>query len=179
MFTPDLGNNMKQLGKIILAGAALLSTSAFASQPSGLNVQTSPVTLAEWSARISAELDRRLPIPEALPGRSQNSGIVIVKFLCSESGAPGDVALAKSSGSRSLDRAALEAMRHVATLHPLPDGMSHSQKYQAAILFAETPSEARRLVAAMQKDAATRNAWFGHRPVQTAALGIIPVTENP
>jgi TonB family protein len=156
-----------------------LATSAIASQPFDQHVRAGSITLAAWSARVSAALDRQLPNPEVLPGESRYSGIVVVKFGCSDSGAPSEVAIAKSSGSRSLDRAALQGIRHVATLHPLPDGMLHSQRYQAAILFAETPTEARRLIANLQKDAETRNSWFQPKPQQTAAIAIMPVTENP
>jgi len=169
---------MKRTVSMILSGAALLATSSFASPPRDQHTGPATATLAAWSARVSAELDQKLPQPEMLPGQPSQSGVVIVKFGCSETGAPSEMAIVKSSGSRSLDRAAMQGIKRIG-LHPLPDGMTHGQRFQAAILFANSPEEARALLMGLRKEAERQNSWFAMRPQQTAAITIMPVSGNP
>ena len=169
---------MNRTVSMILSGAALLATSSLASPPTDQYTSPATATLTAWSTRVSAELDQKLPQPQMLPGRPSPSGVVVVKFGCSETGAPSDVAIVKSSGSRALDRAALQGIKRVG-LHPLPDGMTHGQRFQAAILFANSPEEARALLIGMRKDAERQNSWFATRPPQTAAITIMPVSGNP
>ena len=169
---------MKRTVSMILGGVALLATSSFASPPAEQHKSPAAGTLAAWSTRVSAELDQMLPQPAMMPGQPSPSGVVIVKFGCSETGAPSDVAILKSSGSRSLDWAAMQGIKRVG-LHPLPDGMTHGQRFQAAILFANSPEEARALLAGMRKEAERRNSWFAMKPQQTAAITILPDTGNP
>ena len=170
--------SMKCALSIMLSGAALLATSSFASPPTGQPATPEAGTLAAWSTRVSAELDQKLPQPQMFPGQPSPSGVVVVKFGCSETGAPSDVAIVKSSGSRSLDWAAMQGIKRVG-LHPLPDGMAHGQRFQAAILFANSPEEARTLLIGMRKEAERQNSWFATRPQQTAAIAIMPISGNP
>ena len=122
--------------------------------------QASPVTLAAWSARVEKALDRTLYYPAAMGGRLPGSGTVRVKFNCSDSGRPDKVSLYKSSGDRDLDRAAVAAVSRIASLHPLPDGMSHGQKYVATILFATSQDEYDQQLRVLRADAVKSNAWF-------------------
>jgi len=169
---------MKCALSIMLSGAALLATSSLASPPTDQPANPATATLAAWSTRVSAELDQKLPQPQMFPGQPSPSGVVVIKFGCSETGAPSDVAIVKSSGSRSLDWAATQGIKRVG-LHPLPDGMVHGQRFQAAILFANSPEEARKLLIGMRKEAERQNSWFATRPQQTAAIAIMPISGNP
>lgn len=101
-----------------------------------------------------------------------------VKFLCSESGAPSDVTLVKSSGSKQLDAAALRAVKKVVSLHPLPDGMLSTQKYQAMLLFAKDEISHKRQMVQLRQKALEANKWFGSRP-QEIALGVGLLDERP
>ena len=163
---------------MILGGAALLATSSFASPATDQHNSPATGTLAAWSTRVSSELDQMLPQPAMMPGQPSPSRVVVVKFGCSETGAPSDAAILKSSGSRALDRAGIQGIKRVG-LHPLPDGMAHGQRFQAAILFANSPEEARALLAGMRKQAERQNSWFAMKPQQTAAISILPDSGNP
>ena len=119
-----------------------------------------PVTLAAWSQRIGRELDKRVYWPHMPFGQVENGDVVQVKFNCTDSGRPGEVAILKNSGNRWLDRAALAAVQHVSTLHPLADGISHQQRYVATLLFATDYDEYDRQVRLLRASALKSNAWF-------------------
>ncbi|WP_375381469.1 energy transducer TonB [uncultured Sphingomonas sp.] len=120
----------------------------------------SPVTLVSWAQRVGHELNAHMHDPFDMAGRERPSGVVRIKFNCSESGKPGGVAVYKSSGNPWLDRAALDAVRHVATLHPLPDGMSHQQRYVATLLFATSYEDYEEGIAKLRAEQLKSNAWF-------------------
>jgi len=126
---------------IAAACAAALSTVPVASDAEPIrnsgrpDAASNPVTFKAWQVRVQRELANRLLYPAPILGRSAGSGIVRVKFNCSGSGRPDKVALAQSSGSHALDRAALSAVRRMASMHPLPSSFNHEQKYAALIYF--------------------------------------------
>ena len=134
-----------------------------------------PLTLVVWSQRIGQELDRRMYFPSIPLGREKPSGVVRVKFACSESGRPDQVSVYQSSGNRWLDKAALDAVRKVATLHPLPDGMSHQQRYVATLLFAQSPEDYDRQIGVLRAAAVNNNAWFKGAP----AVALLDTPAHP
>jgi periplasmic protein TonB len=89
-----------------------------------------------WSARVGSAIDREMRYPRLLGLSNSDEGTVDVTFRCSEDGTPTEVALARTSGSRLLDRAGVKAVQRVGSLHPLPNGVSHAQVYRARMLFA-------------------------------------------
>jgi TonB family protein len=103
------------------------------------------------------------------------TGIVAVKFGCSESGAPSSVQLYKTSGNRRLDRAAMRAVSKIATLHPLPARLRHEQQYIVRVLFANSGSGAEREIRKMQAEAVKSNAWYNQGATSTAAIELVPV----
>lgn len=119
-----------------------------------------PVTLVAWAQRVGLTLDTQMTRFRAPLGRERPSGVVRIKFNCSDSGKPGDVSVYRSSGNPWLDRAALQAVQRVATLHPLPDGMSHSQRYVATLLFANSDEEYAHAIAKIRDEQLRSNAWF-------------------
>jgi TonB family protein len=162
--------------RVAVAALALLAPGSLApvfAQSTTVAV-AAPPSLAAWSKRVFRDLDRVLVDPSVLPGRSPETGIVAVKFNCSERGAPAGVALYKSSGSHRLDNATVRAVQRIATLHPLPARMMHDQQFVVRVLFANSEDSARQQVARMQDDAAKTNAWFGKDPTQLAYLEIAP-----
>ncbi|MGK2910567.1 MAG: energy transducer TonB family protein [Sphingobium sp.] len=165
---------MKHIVKALTAASALMlaPTAALAGTRHLDHASATPLTLAKWAKHITTLVDQRLDYPDFGAGQVRE-GVVTVKFLCSESGAPSDVKLLKSSGSKQLDRAALKAVREVVSLHPLPDGMLSTQKYQAMLLFAKDQVSHKRQMAALRQQALEGNKWFGNRPQVKLGVGLL------
>lgn len=133
------------------------------------------LSLADWSKKMTGSLERHMIYPEYLTRIEPNEGVVRVSFLCSEEGKPTAVTLLDSSGHHEIDEAALRAVRHIPTLHPLADGLTHAQRYQAVLLFAKSQESHDRQIAAIREDAARRNAWFGTGGAQVAmGISLLP-----
>ncbi|MFC6621812.1 energy transducer TonB family protein [Novosphingobium panipatense] len=137
-------------------------------------VTASPPTLASWSDRVFKDIDREIRYPEPFGPQRPSSGVVAVKFNCSESGAPAGVALLKSSGHRDLDRETLRAVNKIATLHPLPPGLKHDQLYVVRVLYANSHGEAERQLAKMREEAAQSNAWYNQGEQLAGVLELVP-----
>ena len=146
---------------IVSVMLALLPAGAMAAQKQIL-VTAPKVSLDTWSGRVVRALDRNLYYPMPIRGEP-NQGVVSVKFLCSESGTPSKVTIVKSSGSRDLDASAVRAVARIATLHPLPDGITHDQPFQANILYATSQKKLDRQMAALLAEAKDHNARFAKR----------------
>jgi len=151
---------------IVSVMLALLPAGAMAAEKQIL-VTAPEVSLTQWSGRVVRALERNLTYPIPIRG-APNQGVVSVKFLCSETGTPSEVAIVKSSGSRDLDAAAVRAITRIATLHPLPDGIAHDQPFQANIIYATSQKKLDRQIAALLAEAQNRNAWFANRSEKLA-----------
>ena len=162
---------LMQVAAVSLAAAGL-TDAAFAQ--GGNVVVAAPPTLDTWSNHLFKLLDRRISYPAPLFGQAVNTGIVTVKFHCSDTGAPAGVTLFKSSGHRDLDRATLRGVQQIATLHPLPAGLKRDQVFVVRMLYADSAEAAREQIARMQAEAKRNNAWFGKGLPTTAALEIVP-----
>jgi TonB family protein len=132
-----------------------------ASQPDLTNHSTL-VTMAEWTKRMHRVLAHEIRYPSPILGWEAGTGMVRVKFNCSESGRPDKVSLLKTSGNMMLDRAGLIAVRRMASLHPLPAGFKPTQKFEAIIVYAKDSSDPH--LASMIKEQERRNAWY-HDPL--------------
>jgi len=126
------------------------------------------VTMAEWTERMHRVLANELHYPMPVLGLRPGSGTVSVKFNCSDNGRPDKVSVLKSSGDSLLDRAALSAVRRMASLHPLPTGFTPSQKFVALIVFANNASDPQ--LDWMAKEQTKRNRWY-HDPVTASKSG--------
>jgi TonB family protein len=134
-------------------------------QPKEIVVTASPreVALTNWSTRVQTNLQDQMQMPRVIGTNFSRDGLAEVSFVCSDSGKPEQVTLAKSSGSPRINRAALNAVRGITSLHPLPEGMKANQKVLAQLLFINSIDggrEANRRMKALQKEAAEHNAWF-------------------
>lgn len=125
-----------------------------------ITVVAKPLTLAAWSKNITAKIEDGLHYPSRMGSGRSVSGIVSVRFHCSDTDAPTDVVVYRKSGERSLDVAATRAVSQIRTLHPMPLNLKSDQQYEANILFAESYAESVDLMAKMRKEAIRRNAWF-------------------
>lgn len=131
-------------------------------------------SLAAWSQRVMANLNQGMRVRDDLGAQGPREGIVAVKFNCSETGAPAGVELLDSSGNREYDRAAVRAVRRIASLHPLPTGLGHDQKYIVRVLFANSEYSAKQKIARMRREAESNNAWYMKTGTSTAALELAP-----
>ncbi|WNO54644.1 energy transducer TonB family protein [Stakelama saccharophila] len=122
-----------------------------------------PIGLTQWDRIVQRRLSAKIRYPRILLNMPGRTGIARVKFNCSESGRPVNVALSEGSGNRMLDNAALSAVRRIDTLHPLPAGLPTDQRFEAIILFADTPADPR--FRAIERERLARNAWY-REPVQ-------------
>lgn len=132
------------------------------------------VTLREWSGRVTREIEGQLQYPENLGYPIAETGIVEVKFQCSDSGASDQVSVSKTSGSPMLDRAAVRAVKRLKKLHPVATGIPPNQGYIAMVLFANSAQERAMKLAQINAEVKKRNAWFGGG-TRTASSGIVLV----
>ena len=135
-------------------------------QPKEIVVTASPreAALTNWSSRVQANLEEHMQMPRPIGGRFLTGDrLAEVSFVCSDSGKPEQITLAQSSGNTRINRAALNAVRGITSLHPLPEGMRPNQKVLAQLLFIDSIDggrDADRGMKALQEAAAKRNAWF-------------------
>ncbi|HEU4960170.1 MAG TPA: energy transducer TonB [Sphingomonas sp.] len=149
--------------RLYLAAASALSllAPAYAAQQQvkkPIVVTATPLTIDQWAARTTKSLEGHLHYPTYLLGREANEGMARIRFRCSEDGTPSAVTLAGTSGHHELDSEALRAVSSIRTLHPLPDGITHDQQFQAVVLFAKDRQSYDRQVASIHDEAMRHNA---------------------
>lgn len=129
-----------------------------------------------WSERVAQRIERQMLYPATLAGNIP--GIVDVTFMCSDEGRPTQVAVARSSGYRPIDRAGLKAVRSVHSLHPLPAGVGHEKRYKARLFFATDDASGRWAqdrVALRERDDGRANAPMGQRHgLAAVAVTVVP-----
>ena len=138
--------------------------------------------LRAWSIRVGSAIDREMRYPRLLGLSNSHEGMVDVTFRCSEDGTPTAVTLARKSGSRLIDRAGLQAVQRVDSLHPLPNGVSHDQVYRARMLFAIDDGFGReqRKAETLREEADVANARLaGNRQVASATVVTLVPTGTP
>lgn len=116
------------------------------------------VTLSEWTVRMTRLLDQEMRYPRPAFGREAASGMVRVKFNCSEDGRPDKVILLKSSGDPNTDQAALRAVKRLASLHPMPTGFTPEQKFEAVLILASSADDPR--LKSTGVELTGRNGWY-------------------
>lgn len=134
-----------------------------------ITVQAKGVSVQNWSTKVARSLDNGLSYPRPMGTSDYHSGLSKVSFHCSDAGTPSDVSIAGSSGSRDLDMAAMRAVKKIATLHPLPDGVSPGQTFQAWIVFAGDEQERDRMLRTVNRDARLANAAASQHASQLAS----------
>lgn len=148
----------------LLVLAPLLAAPAWAAghgqeaAPSSITVQAGQETVSQWSERVGQSLDAVLVYPKPMGIANYNQGLAKVSFRCAEDGRPGNVALIASSGSRDLDRAAMQAVQRIQTLHPLPEGITRDRAMQAWIAFAPDEDSLKQMTRATHRAAELANA---------------------
>ncbi|QCO54744.1 TonB family protein [Pseudorhodobacter turbinis] len=100
------------------AGTGGTSTAATLSKATLNNLR------ASWGASIRARIERRRTYPSAARGAS---GTVAVRLTVSRSGQLRAVSVAKSSGNKALDQAAIKAVKAARKFPAAPKGLTESQ----------------------------------------------------
>lgn len=138
---------------LVLSGAALAQDNG-----QSIVIEGSAVTLEQWSADVTRDLESNIRYPASPAWQGFPSGIVSVTFKCGEDGKPVAVALTRDSGNRALDRAALRAVSSITSLHPLPAGLTHRQNFQANVVFATDPYDLDQHLAALRREQSRHDA---------------------
>jgi periplasmic protein TonB len=148
----------------LLALVPLLAAPAWAGgrsqdgNPPAITVEGGQENVAQWSQRIGHSLNQQIVYPRQMGIANFNEGVARVGFHCSEDGRPDGVSLIRSSGSRDLDRAAMQAVQSIRTLHPLPDGVSHERGMEAWVAFAPDEESLQRMTRDTSRAAQFANA---------------------
>lgn len=121
---------------VVGASLALSPGIAGAKQPDAITVNGGEQSLQQWSGRVSRSLNDHLVYPVPFGPADYPEGAVRVAFHCSEDGSPAGLSIVQSSRSNLLDRAAVNAVQRISTLHPLPDGIGHDRTMEAWVFFA-------------------------------------------
>jgi TonB family protein len=160
----------KPLTLPLAASAILLSGAAY-----GATNSPAAPSFTEWSQLVEQTIDRHLAYPFFFRSGDFRQGQVQVTFLCSEDGRPASVSVEKSSGSYQLDRAAMRAITRVTSLHPLPEGITHEQKYRAVLLFGDGGDTGwTKRVASLRGTAADGNKWLNpNGPATASAISLV------
>ena len=153
----------------IVAACLLVAGAVAQPSPATPNSSSDAVTFKTWAVRVQKELDRNLRYPSDLMGEYPRGGVVRVKFNCSDDGRPDKVTIARSSGNRLLDKAALQAVQRMASMHPLPASFARDQKFAALIQFDGIGGQDGDLYQKkMLEEAAKDNAWLDQPAVARA-----------
>ena len=147
-----------------LVGASLIlscGSGAIARQPRpaphAITVRAEPVSIDQWSTRIGRDLDDHLDYPRPMGTDDYPEGVAKVAFRCTDDGVPGEVTLARSSGSRLVDHAAIQAVNRLSTLHPLPEGVQSGQRVVAWIVLARDEESRGRMLGSLRREAQMAN----------------------
>ena|SRR5690606_8582551 len=148
---------MKILIPLAIAAAMVVSTTS-AAQQLHEGHHAAP-TVIEWSKATSEKLQRNLRALLTVP-RSRETlpqGLVVVRFNCSDNGAPSAMTFSRRSNSSSLNRLAMRTVVRLKNMHPLPEGIKEGQVYEAVISLASDEEQADRQMLDYQRTLASRS----------------------
>lgn len=154
-----------------LAIGTVLASPSFAGE--ACNKSTA---LGAWVDVVEQRIDRNLRYPE-LAARRGETGSVSVTFTRGVDGQPTNVVLSKSSGSTSLDRAALRTVKALGALPSMPGGYGDDQPVTVALNYgiANGPAGEVRLATEFaavkrQADHSNRQLAAKREAIRTAAV---------
>jgi protein TonB len=131
---------MKKLLSICVAAIAVVFGSPASSKRNDIIVSGTP-SRVQWVTKLGRMLDETILYPMEMPGRDPSSGIVSVSFKPGGDGKPSSPTVTRSSRHQELDQAALQAVKRLKSMYPLPVGIAHDQRILANIIFATSASE--------------------------------------
>ncbi len=154
---------MKKILLLIYLAATTLFASSAASKDKSIVIQAPP-TRVQWAGQVGRNLDAAIRYPQPLFGRQSEAGLVSVIFVADENGRASSARLLRSSKSRDLDRAAIDAIGRMKSMQPMPEDVVAGQRIRANIVFATNYRDydrQLRLLRAESTRVATRSALDG------------------
>ncbi|MDE2435489.1 MAG: energy transducer TonB [Sphingomonadales bacterium] len=120
--------------------AASLAASTFVASPTRADapiiVQSQRISQPAWVSSVSTQLSRNLDSALFAQNSAYHDGIVAITFTAAPDGQPGNMVLARRSGDSALDRVAMNSVRRLRNLHPLPELVSDQQRFRAYLIVA-------------------------------------------
>ncbi|HVF95352.1 MAG TPA: TonB family protein [Sphingomonas sp.] len=126
---------MRKIMLLLYVVVTTLFASAVSSKEKSIVIQAPP-TRAQWAGQIGRNLDNAIRYPQPLFGRPADSGVVSVVFIADQNGRASAARLVRSSQSKELDKAALNAIARMKSMQPMPEDVTDGQRIRANILFA-------------------------------------------
>lgn len=144
---------MKVLVLAAVAAAIAVPGASSARLPEDTIIVGAPPTVAVWSSMVSGQLDRNLRAVASAPLQHTviPTGVVSVRFHCSDEGRPTAIELSQRSANAGLNSIARRAVSRLRNMHPLPAGVADGQVFEATILVASDSYEHNRQLAALRQ----------------------------
>ena len=162
---------MKYVLCAALAVSFIMPGTSLAQNNRTIVVESRHDPVKKWASAVSQDLESRLIYP-TYDGRGPTpTGIVTVRFNCAGDGKASNVVVTRHSGDRRLDRAAMYAVSHLKSLHPLPGLLATNQRVQANIFFASSEDQLMSQTAQLRRERAKAVA-AGKDDNQTVALNL-------
>ena len=140
---------------VLLAALAVSSvmSGAVLAQGQAIVVTSPRNAVTQWAAAVSRDLNNALKY-QFLGPKDHATGIVSVRFNCSDDGRAVNLVVTRHSGSRALDREAIQVFSQIRSLHPIPGELASNQLVQANIYFAADESELQQQQAQLRRERA-------------------------
>lgn len=136
-------------------------------------------SVPHWVDRVSRQISATIEVPAAIRPGDLSSGRAAVVFRCDGDGRPVAVTLARRSGYPTLDRIAMQTIRRLPSLSPMPPSFSPNQRFRANIVFAYTQGEYDGQMRALRREAAATQMAASSAPSDgVIALNASPLTQS-
>jgi TonB family protein len=119
-------------------GIAIAGSSFALAQPDSIQVEGSRTTVSSWSTAVAQDIQEQVRYPRSIGRDSTPTGTAVVRFNRGEDGKPINIVLQRSSGTSSLNHAAMAAVAQMDAIAPLPVNMASSKPIEAHIIFADS-----------------------------------------
>ncbi len=162
---------MKKLLSAVLLTTLAIGAIPLSAKQERIVVSASPVDT--WQGAIGRNLDRNLARINFEDPRRPTDGIVQVRFECDEDGKPANVTVFRKSGNPRMDRGVVQAVSRLDSLHPLPEGISHGQLFQANVIVAGSEERFERLSRKLKQEEAERLAASSPAEGKVLAFNLI------
>lgn len=141
------------LSALAITVATMLATTA--TEANAKAPASAPATVGEWVSHTEAQLDKSIRYP-AFALRDGKQGLARISATVSPDGTLKDVQLARSTGDTNLDQAALDAVKKLNQLPPLPQAETpRNITLQVGFGIARTPDEQVKLTKTFKEQPAT------------------------
>jgi hypothetical protein len=128
-----------------LCACLILPAAASARQGNGQLTVVAPdknvISHDKWTDRAASKLSRSIRQATSFYRDSASTGYARVQFRLGEDGRPENVALARSSESRNVNRISMRSIRTLGSLYPVPQDVRPGAKFEAWVIVAGDAAE--------------------------------------